>query len=73
MFEIQSSKLALTKSSSDSIKKFAQQMIDDHTKSSDQLKTTVASASVSAMPVPALDSKHQKILDKENSKTGSDF
>lgn len=39
MFEIQSSELALEKAQSDQVKEFAQQMIDDHTAASEELKT----------------------------------
>jgi putative membrane protein len=43
MFEIQSSKLALN-SADARTKEFAQKMIDDHTKTTDELKAAVAMA-----------------------------
>ena len=46
MFEIQTSQLALQKSSSDDVKQFAQMMIDDHTKLENQMKPIVAEANV---------------------------
>ncbi|MBI4724863.1 MAG: DUF4142 domain-containing protein [Rhodomicrobium sp.] len=45
-FEIQSGQLALQKSNNDEIKKFAQRMIDDHTKSTDQLKEALKQANL---------------------------
>jgi putative membrane protein len=42
MFEIDSSKIALEKSSNDQIKQFAQQMVDDHSKAADALKAAAS-------------------------------
>jgi putative membrane protein len=42
MFEVDTSKVALDKSSNDKIKDFAQKMVDDHTKAGDELKSTVS-------------------------------
>lgn len=42
MFEVDSSKVALDKSSDAKIKEFAQKMVDDHTKAGDELKSTVS-------------------------------
>lgn len=42
-FEIESSKIALEKSSSEDVKKFAQQMIDDHTKAGEKLASVLKS------------------------------
>lgn len=42
MFEIDSSKIALEKSSNDKVKEFAQQMVDDHTKAADALKAAAS-------------------------------
>ncbi len=45
-FEIQSSRLALDKSKNDAIRRFAQRMIDDHTKIGDELKSTLQQANL---------------------------
>jgi len=67
MFEIQSSQLALTKSSDGEVKKFAQQMIADHTKAAADLKATYAAIGMDPATLPtALDKKHQEMLDKLN-------
>ena len=38
LMEVESGKLATQKGSSDGVKKFGQQMVDDHSKANDQLK-----------------------------------
>lgn len=69
MFEIESSKLAQTKASGAS-KTFADHMVQDHTKTSTELKSKVAGK----MQLPtALDSAHQSKLDKLKSLNGADF
>jgi putative membrane protein len=72
-FEIDSSNLALNKSSSDNVKTFAQQMVDDHTKTGDKLKTVLKSSDSKAQPADALDDKHQKLLDKLTAAPGDTF
>ena len=44
MFEIETSKLALTRSTNQKVKDFAQKMIDDHTKANDDMKAAIASS-----------------------------
>lgn len=50
MFEVQSSELAMDRSQNQSVKDFAQKMIDDHTKANDELKSIAESKSLT---VPA--------------------
>ena len=74
-FEIESSKLALQKATDPQIKQFAQQMIDEHSKSSDKLKMTLQSAGANISP-PAgltLDAKHKALMDKLQAASGKDF
>jgi putative membrane protein len=73
MLEIQSSKLALQKSDSDKTKTFAQNMIDDHTKTSTELKELVSSGKVKVSAPSALDKKHEAKLDKLTKLNGKDF
>ena len=73
MFEVESSRIALQKSQSQQVKDFAQQMITDHTKANEQLKSVVQSAGVKAMVLQALDSKHQKMIDQLNAASGTEF
>jgi len=63
MLEIESSKIAEQKGNSDE-KKFAQQMIADHTKTSSALKGMVTSGDLQAEIPAALDSSSQSKLDK---------
>ncbi len=62
-FEIQSSKLALQKSHNDQIRKFAQRMIDDHTKAGEELKAALLQANLKE-PGTELDHEHQVLLNK---------
>ena len=71
MNEISLSNMALQKSSDDSVKQFAQTMLDDHTRASDQLKTVAMSKSV-VLPASA-DAKHQAMMTKLQSMSGEMF
>ncbi|HVT54873.1 MAG TPA: DUF4142 domain-containing protein [Xanthobacteraceae bacterium] len=70
MFEIESSKLAQEKSTNDKTKKFAEQMVADHSKTSSELKSMAPNKSV----IPTkLDSSHQSKIDKLKGLKGDDF
>ncbi len=63
MYEVEASKLALARTKSADVKKFAQEMVSAHTKSSDELKARLARAG-QIVELPAmLDAEHQKELD----------
>ena len=69
--EIRAASLQFVRKISGPEKSFADQMIADHTKTSTELSQTAQAANV---PVPkALDSSHQKMLDKLNSESGDTF
>lgn len=69
MFEIASSKLAQQKATKQNIKSFASQMVADHTKTSQELKSTAT-----GVQIPAdMDSAHKSKLDKLNGLNGADF
>ena len=72
MFEDQSSKLALEKSD-EKTKAFAKKMIEDHKKTSDELKSVVQTGDMKLNIPTALDSSHQSKLDKLKSLSGEDF
>jgi putative membrane protein len=72
MFEIESSKLAQDKGNA-AEKKFASQMVADHTKTSSELKGLVTGGKVKADLPDALDSSHQSKLDKLKGESGKDF
>jgi putative membrane protein len=63
MFEIQSSQLAAQRAN-EPTKVFASQMITDHQKTPNELKSMVQSGKAEASVPLDLDSSHQKMLDK---------
>jgi putative membrane protein len=71
MNEIGLSQQALSKSTSDEVKKLAQMMIDDHTKSSEELKPLAASKGV-VLPTE-MDSKHKSAMEKMSSMSGMEL
>ena len=73
MFEIQSSRLALAKQPDKDTKPFAEKMVRDHQKTSNELKALVNSGRVKAKLPTALDSEHQQMLDELKAKGGKDF
>jgi len=73
MFEIESSKLAAEKSQDAATKSFAQQMVADHTKTSDELKALVSGGKVKATIPAAMSSAQQSMLDDLKKLNGDDF
>ena len=71
MLEIDAAKVAQQKGNADE-KKFAEQMINDHTKTSTELKGLVPPDMTSAIPT-SLDNSSQKKLDKLNDAKPNDF
>jgi putative membrane protein len=72
IFELASSKLAEEKGNA-AEKSFATQMVTDHSKTSNELKSLVTSGKVKAELPTVLDSSHQSKLDKLKSARGKDF
>lgn len=71
MFEIETSKLALEQAAMPSVKTYAQMMIDEHTKSSTELK---AAAGPAGIQVPAtLPADKQAKLDSLRNLSGAEF
>ncbi|MBX5166887.1 MULTISPECIES: DUF4142 domain-containing protein [unclassified Rhizobium] len=73
MFEIESSKLAVERSQDAATKTFAQQMITDHTKTSEELKALVSGGKVKATIPTAMSSAQQSMLDGLKKLNGDDF
>jgi putative membrane protein len=71
MLEIEAAKVAQQKGNADE-KKFAEQMITDHTKTSSELKGMVPADMTSAIPA-SLDDSSQKKLDKLRNAEPKDF
>jgi putative membrane protein len=72
-FEIATSQMALTKSTSASVKKFAQKMIDAHTQSTAKLTTAVSGLTPPIAPDATLSATQQQTVDSLKSKSGADF
>ncbi|HEX9963129.1 MAG TPA: DUF4142 domain-containing protein [Pyrinomonadaceae bacterium] len=71
MMEIATSNMALQKSQNAEVRRFAQMMVDDHTKTSAQLKSIAATKNVT---LPAeMDSKHRAMADKLAGVSGDKF
>jgi len=62
MFEVESSRLALERSKNDQVKKFAQHMIDDHSKANKELMGLAQMLKLT--PEQKMAAKHQKEMDK---------
>lgn len=71
-FEIDSSKLAISKTHSEQIKAFATRMVTDHGQAAATMKQAVIDAKAKA-PSDALDANHQAILDELKKKTATAF
>jgi putative membrane protein len=72
MFELDANKLGQDKGNVPE-KKFASQMIADHSKTSAELKGLVSGGKVKAELPAALDDSHQSKLDKLKGESGKDF
>lgn len=71
MAEIEASKLAMEKAESPEVREYAQRMVTDHTKASEELKTL---AQKNNLQVPQeLDGEHQKAVEKLQKEKGASF
>ena len=73
MFEIESSRLAVEKAKSPEVKKFAQMMIDAHTKTTDELKSVLSSAKLQVTPPKALDERRQGMVNDLQKASATEF
>lgn len=71
MAEVELGKLAAQKASSDQVKKFAQHMVDDHTKANDELMK-IASQKGATAPTD-LDAEHKAAMTKLSALSGEKF
>jgi putative membrane protein len=73
-FEIESSRIALERARSDEVKRFAQRMVDDHSKAGATLAQMAQAEGIAAPKTPELDSKHVEMLQKiKSAGEGSKF
>ena len=71
MAEIETGRLAVSQGASESVKQFGQRMIDDHTRTSQQLMQMASAAGFT--PPQTLDAKHQAAAAKLSRLTGAEF
>jgi putative membrane protein len=71
MAEVELGKLALQKAMSDDVKKFAQMMVDDHSKALDELKGVAGTKNIT-LPT-AIDAEHKKLSDRLSKLSGVGF
>ena len=71
LMEVQLGRIAAQKGMSDSVKRFGQRMVDDHSKANEEL-TSLASSKGITLPT-ALDEKHQKDVTKLSALSGAEF
>lgn len=71
MAEVEMGRLALEKASSDDVKKYAQQMIDDHTKANEELMQVASTKGVTLPSGP--DAKHMALMQKMRGMSGAEF
>jgi putative membrane protein len=69
--EIEAGKVASQKATSADVKKFAQQMVDDHGKQLQEIRKLAQAKSVELPAAP--DGKHQRALEKLQALSGADF
>jgi putative membrane protein len=73
MYEVEAGKIATQKGQSDAVKQFGQQMVDAHTKTTQELTTIVQQKNIKVELPTKLDTKHQKLIDDLNSASSQDF
>lgn len=73
MFEVRSGKLAADKAKSEDVRDFGEQMVDDHTETTDDLMELIKDENIDVQPPTELDEKHQANLDKLKNLSGAKF
>jgi putative membrane protein len=73
MYEIELAKVALARSTNADVKTFAQMMVDDHTKSTNNLKAAIAASGLTLTPPAALDEDHADKVQDFKDKDAADF
>ena len=73
LYEVESSRLALERSQSPAVKAFAQRMITEHSRMSNELMAAVAQAGLEARPPTLLDSERDALMDALRGASPADF
>jgi putative membrane protein len=72
LYEVQLATMALTKAKSPEVKKFAQMMVDDHTKANNELKAWAGKKGVT-LPDVMSEEKQKKYYDMERDEDANEF
>ena len=73
LYEVQSSRLALERSQTPAVRAFAQRMIDEHTRMSNELGAAIAQAGLNANPPTVLDAERTELLRELREASPGDF
>ena len=73
MYEIESSRLALERTKSAEVKSFAQEMIDAHTKTSNELKSILATQKIEVALPAELDGRRTEMMENLKGASDADF
>jgi putative membrane protein len=73
MFEIESSRLALSESQDLQVQRFARMMIADHSRMSEEMQEAVQEAGLSVSIPTALDAEHQQMMQQLRAASGMQF
>ena len=73
MYEIESSRIALQKSQDNDVKRFAQMMLDDHTRTSNEGRAVIAQQGVQVTLPERLDEPRRNLIDALNAAAPGEF
>jgi putative membrane protein len=73
LYEVEAGKIASEKGQSEAVKAFGRNMVEAHSKTSEELKGIVQSEKLKVKLPAKLDHAHQKTIDDLNAASGADF
>lgn len=73
MYEVEAGKIAVARAKDPAVKAFGQMMIDDHTMTTDNLKSTLSKSGLSITPPMQLDERRKGMLDNLRAAGDADF
>ena len=73
MFEIESGRIALQRSQDNDVKRFAQMMVDDHGRTSNEARAMLAQQAVPAILPSTLDEERRRLIEQLNSAPAEAF
>lgn len=73
MYEVEAGKIAAERSTNSAVKDFANHMVEAHTKTTDTLKSVLASNNVKVTPLAHLDTRRQNMIDNLRGAKAEDF